>query len=286
MNGLFIIQNLKKHLLKRNNLYMVLFTAVFFAGCGKEPDKKDYVARVNDSFLTKNDLDEMSDTSFGNNFYRSELIRNWIDEELLYQQAVSEGIIGEEEFKKIINNSQRELAGVLLLKQVSDQYEFDYNKDDLEKFYQLYNDEFKLTEDAYLLNIAEFSTEDEAIDFRNSVLQNEWQRVIESGKYEDLLKKQDNVLISENEIYPLSVRNILQELYPQEISIVINTDTTKYTIIQVIEKYTEGTIPPFDLIKEKVEKRFLSLEKRKFINEYIKKLYAENDIEVKNQDNR
>jgi len=286
MNRLFIIQNLKKHLWKRNNLHIFLLTTVLITGCSKEPDKKDYVARVNDSFLTKNDLDEMSDTSFGNNFYKSEIIRSWIDEELLYQQAVSEGIIDENEFKRIINNSQRELAGVLLLKQVSDKYEFDYNKDDLEKFYQLYNDEFKLTGDAYLLNIAEFSNEDEAIDFRNSVLQNEWQRVIESAKHNDILKKQDNVLLGENEIYPLPVRNILQELYPQEISIVINTDTAKYTIIQVIEKYTEGTIPPFELIKEKVEKRFVSLEKRKFINEYIKKLYAENEIEVKNQDNR
>jgi hypothetical protein len=265
---------------------MVFFTAAFITGCGKEPDKKDYVARVNDSFLTENDLEEISDTSFGNNFYRSEIIRNWIDEELLYQQAVNEGIIDEEEFNKIINDSRRELAGVLLLRQVSDQYEFDYNNDDLEKFYQLYNEEFKVTGDAYLLNIVEFSNEDEAIDFRNSVLQNEWQKVIESAKYKDILKKQDNVLLSEDEIYPLIVRDILQELYPQEISIVINTDTTNYEIIQVIEKYSEGTIAPFELIKEKVEKRFVSLEKRKFINEYIKKLYAENEIEVKTQDNR
>src|SRR4030067_403311 len=127
MSLLFFIQNLKKHLWKINNLCMVLFTAVLFACCGKETDKKDYVARVNDSFLNKNDL---------------------------------------------------------------------------EKFYQMYNSEFKLTNDGYLLNIVEFSKEEEAIDFRNSVLQNEWQIVIESGKYEDLLKKQDNILLSENEIYP------------------------------------------------------------------------------------
>src|SRR4030067_899306 len=202
MSLLFFIQNLKKHLWKINNLCMVLFTAVLFACCGKETDKKDYVARVNDSFLTKNDLKEMSDTSFRNNFYKNELIRNWIDEELLYQQAVNDGIIDDEEFNRTIKNSRRKLAGVLLLKQVSDQYEFDYNKDDLEKFYQMYNSEFKLTNDGYLLNIVEFSKEEEAIDFRNSVLQNEWQIVIESGKYEDLLKKQDNILLSENEIYP------------------------------------------------------------------------------------
>lgn len=285
MNRLFIIQNLKKHLWNRNNLYIVFFTAVVI-GCGKETDKKDYVARVNDSFLTKNDLEEISDTSFGNNFYRNEIIRNWIDEELLYQQAVNEGIIDDEEFIKIINNSRRELAGVLLLRQVSDQYEFDYDDDDLEKFYQLYNEEFKITGDAYLLNIVEFSKEEDAIDFRNSVLQDEWQKVIESDKFKDVLKKQDNVLVNENEIYPLFTRDILQELYPREISIVINSDTTNYEIIQVLEKYPDGTIPPFELIKGKVEKRFVSLEKRKFINEYIKKLYAENEIEVKNQDKR
>ncbi len=266
---------------------MFFFTAVILiTGCGKEHDKKDYVARVNDSFLTKNDLDEMSDTSSKNNLYKSELIRNWIDEELLYQQAVNEGITDEKEFKEIIKNSNRKLAASLLLKQVSDKYEFDYSQDDLEKFYQLYNDEFKLTEDAYKLNVAEFSNEDEAINFRNSVLQSDWQKVIQTPKYSDLLNKQDNILLSEDEIYPLNVRSVLQELNPQELSIVINKDTSDYTIIQVIEKYYQGTIPPFDLIKDKVEKRFVSTEKRKFINEYIKKLYAENDIEVKNQDNK
>lgn len=265
---------------------MVLFTAALITSCGKEPDKKDYVARVNDSFLTKNDLEEISDTSLGKNFYRNEIIRNWIDEELLYQQAVSEGIIDEQEYKRIISNSQRELAGALLIKQISDQYEFDYNQDDLEKFYQLNNVEFKITGSAFLLNTVEFSSEKEAIEFRNSVLQEEWQKIFESAKYKDILRKKDNVLLNENEIYPLSVRNVLQELNPQEISTIINTDSTRYLIFQVIEKYIEGTIPPFELIKEKVEKKFIALEKRKFIVEYIKKLYAENEIEVKTQDKR
>jgi hypothetical protein len=77
----------------------------------------------------------------------------------------------------------------------------------------------------------------------------------------------------------------VSELYPDEISIVINADTSRYLIIQVVDKYSGGTILPFNLIKEKVEKRFILKEKRKFINEYIKRLYANNDIEVKNRDN-
>lgn len=286
MNLLFIIQNLNKHLWKKNNLYLVLFTAVFLTGCGEEPGNKNYIARVNDSFLTQDDLDEKSDTSYKNNFYRGEIIRNWINEELLYQEALDEGILNEDDFNRIINNSRRELAGVLFLQKVSDQYQFSYSESDLQEFYQNYKENFKLNNDAFLLNIAEFASEERAIEFRTSVLQDEWQNVSDSKKYDDLIDKKNNVLLRENEIYPLHIRNILQELYPQELSIVINTDTTRYTIFQVIEKYSEGTIPPFNLIKENVEKRYVSFEKHKFINEYIKKLYAENDIEVKNQDNK
>lgn len=291
MNRRFFIRNLSKLLWNKNNLLLVFFTPVFFiasllwTGCGKEPDKKDYVARVNDSYLTQNDVNKMTDTSYSNNFYRSEVIRNWINEELLYQQAVNEGVVDEEKFNRIISHSRKILAGAFLLEQVSDQYEFDYSDDDLEKFYLSNKDDFKLSGNAYLLNIAEFTSEDEAIGFRTSILQNDWERVIESAKYANLYIKKNKVLLNEDEIYPLSIRNVVQELYPNEISIVVNTDTSRYSIIQVIDKYTDGTILPFNLIKEKVEKRFVLQEKRKFINEYIKRLYSNNDIEVKNQDN-
>jgi hypothetical protein len=117
-------------------------------------------------------------------------------------------------------------------------------------------------------------------------LQDEWENVVDSKRHESVVNKQGNVMLSVKEIYPLPVRNILNELYPKELSIVINTDTSSYKIFQVIEKFSEGTIPPFKLIKEEVEKRFVSFEKQKFINEYIRKLYSENDIEVKNQDHR
>lgn len=285
MNRLSIILNLIKHLWKQNKFFSVFFTVVFFTGCGKEPERKDYIARVNDSYLTQNNIDEMVDTSFSNNFFRSEIIRNWIDEELLYQQAVNEGIVEEEEFNRIIDHSRKVLAGALLLKHISEQYEFVYDDDDLEEFYQMNKENFKLTGNAYLLNIAEFTNEDDAIGFRTSILQSDWESVAESEKYNNLFKKQDNILLNEDEIYPLSIRNIVEELYPQEISIVVNTDTAKYSIIQVNEIYREGTILPYNLIKEKVEKRFVLQEKRKFVNGYIKRLYTNNDIEVKNQDN-
>jgi hypothetical protein len=240
---------------------------------------------VNNTYLTKEELENMSDTSaFKNNLYRSEIIRNWIDQELLYQQAVNEGIINEKEFKNIINESRRALAGAMLLNQVSEKYDIVYNNSDLGNFLQLHKNEFKLIRNAYFINMIEFKSEDEAIEFRATVLEKGWETAIKSRGIDSSASERPHILLREDEIYPLSLKSILVELYPEEVSIVINPDSSTFMIVQLLDKYPAGTIPPFEFIKKDVEDRFVSFKKRKIINEYIRRLYADNDIEVKAQD--
>lgn len=278
------ILNLIKPLKKKNNLFPVLITVIFISGCNKKPDRTDYVARVNDSYLTQKELDVMTDTlGDKNNFYKSEIIRNWIDQEILYQQAVSEGIIDEDEYNRIIDESKKSLAGAMLLKQVSENYDLKYGKDDLDKFFESHRDEFKLLQDAYAINLIEFNNENDAIKFRGTVLEKGWGKTIEPpGKTFSFTKQKSHVMLREDEIYPSELKNILIELYPQEVSIIISPDSSAYMIVQLLDKYSEGTIPPFEFIKGKVEDSFVAFEKHKIINEYIRRLYADNDIEVKN----
>ena len=283
MNLLFIILNSIKPFEKINNLLPVLIAVVFISGCSKKPERKDYVARVNNSYLTQEELDAMIDTS-GNksDFYKSEIIRNWIDQELLYQQAVDEGIINGTEYKRIIDESKKSLAGAMLLKQVSDKYDLNYNNDDLNKFFEAHKDEFKLLQNAYVLNLVEFNSEDNAIKFRGTVLEKGWNKAIEPSEKFSFTKKLSNTMLREDEIYPTELKNVLGELNPQEISIIISPDSSSYTIAQLLDKYLAGTVPPFEFVKDKVERSFIDSEKQKIINEYIKRLYTNNDIEVKN----
>lgn len=287
MNPFSFIRSLIKPTKKINNILIVLFSAILIIDCNKEPERTDYIARVNDSYLTKEELNNMTDTSaFKNNLYKSEIVRNWIDEELLYQQAVNEGIIKEEEFNNIIYESRKTLAGALLLKQVSEKYDIDYSDSDLDDFFQSHKNEFKLIGDAYFINMIEFKSEDEAIEFRTSVLENGWETAIRSGEADTFTNERSHILLREDEIYPLSLKSILVELYPQEVSIVISPDSTTFIIVQLLDKYPVGTIPPFEFIKSNVENRFVSFQKRKIINEYIRKLYADNDIEVKARESK
>jgi len=100
--------------LLRIRIFLYVLIAIIFLGCNKEPEKKKYVARVNDTYLTEEELNEL-DSLFEDSSSRSEIIKRWVSKELLYQEAISKGITDDEEFNRIINNSRRELASSMLL---------------------------------------------------------------------------------------------------------------------------------------------------------------------------
>jgi len=62
---------------------------------------------------------------------------------------------------------------------------------------------------------------------------------------------------------------------------VVNTSENNYSVVQLIEKYPNGTIPPLSIIKDKVSRMYISNKKEIQFNEYLEGLYSQNDIEIK-----
>ena len=69
---------------------IILLSAVALTGCGKEEPKKDFIARVDESYLTKKELSADLDTAQLQESHKNEYIRNWVETELLYQEAIRE----------------------------------------------------------------------------------------------------------------------------------------------------------------------------------------------------
>ena len=61
-------------------------------------------------------------------------------------------------------------------------------------------------------------------------------------------------------------------LYPLEISIVISDDAGYHSVAKVLNKFSKGSVPPFEDIKEIVEKRFLAFKKKQLMDKYIDEL--------------
>ena len=80
--------------------------------CEKKQPPDNYTARVNDSYLTEAEIDEELENSLK---FREEFVVQWIENELLAQEAEKNGILDREKYERIIEKSKKELAAALLL---------------------------------------------------------------------------------------------------------------------------------------------------------------------------
>jgi hypothetical protein len=96
-----------------------------------------------------------------------------------------------------------------------------------------------------------------------------------------VIKNQGSLFLHDYEIYPVTLLRIVQELFPNEISIVIHDKNDNFLLVELLKKFDKVSVPPFYVIKEKVEKRFILEKKEILIRNYIKELYSKNDIEIK-----
>lgn len=277
------MMNLIRHFSRLNKISLMFIAASILTGCGKEQPKTEYVARVNDEYLTKKELALLIDTTMVNTLHKSEVIRNWVNREILFQKAKNEGILQQDDYKGLINNSGKELAGVLLLESYISSVTINFEQRDLINYFEENSNDFKIPDISYLLNIIHFSNEDRAVEFRSLVLDSDWQKAMNIFYGESaIISNENKVLLKEQDVSSIKVLRVVKRLHPLEISIVISEREGYYTVVQVLEKYLIGSLPSYDVIKQDVEKRYLAEKRKELLENYIKDLYSQNEIEVIN----
>jgi len=277
------MMNLIRHLSRLNKISFMLIAASILTGCGKEQPKTEYVARVNDAYLTKKELASLIDTTMVNTLHKSEVIRNWVNREILFQQAENEGILQKDDYQRVVKNSGKELAGVLLLDSYISSVTINFEQRDLINYFDENSNDFKLADNSYLLNIIHFSNEDRAVEFRSLVLDSDWQKAMNIFYGESaIISNENKVLLKEQDVSSIKVLRVVKRLHPLEISIVISETEGYYTVVQVLEKYLIGSLPSYNVIKQDVEKRYLAERRKELLENYIKDLYSQNEIEVIN----
>ena len=276
------MMNCEAHLNKTLTKILFLFGVLIFAACSKEQKKDDFIARVNDSYLTREDFASLADTANLNSAQKEQVIKNWIYQEVLFQAAEKEGITNREDYLNIVNKSSNELAAAMLIDDYVSKEKINYSDEDLIKYYESNKNYFRLNTDAYLINKVTFNNEDNAIKFRSLALDSEWKKAVSAFVNDSsLIINTVSDLVEESNIYPVQLSRIIKDFYPEEISIVITNKPGYYSIVQLLNKLGKESVPPFELIKAKVEKRFIAKKKKALVEEYLKNLYSQNEIEIK-----
>ena len=273
-----------KMLLKRLTIEgIILFPLFLFYACNEPQKPANYVARVNGSYLTETDLSTLIDSQLVSGRSRASIIKNWVRQEVLYQEAAKQGLVDSKDFKNNIEAARRELAAALLLEKFSKTSGPLYDDSNLESYYNENKTSFRLPSNSYYFNRANFSDKNAAVQFRTEVISNGWQLASQVFMQDSsLLNLSGNILLPEQDIYPVKLVRILEGLYPLEISIVITDERGYYTVVQLLDKYDAESIPPFESVKNDVKKRYVAALTDLAIEDYVSDLFSKNEIEIKN----
>lgn len=260
---------------------LISLSFIFYFGCDKKSETKEYVARVNDSFLTEGDIQDL-DSLYGNAFARNEIIKRWIDTELLYQEAEKKGITKDENFLRVINNSRKQLAAAFLKNNILDEKLEKPSISELSEYYEKHVNEFKADEETYVYNLVIFSNEAAAIKFRNKFFELGWDKTTEIfSEDKSLIEHSNNVALYKSNIYPIKLLNMIQELNPGEISIILESSPSKFYVVQLIQMFNKGNTLPFEIVQDRVEAQLVAQRSEEIFQDYLKELYSDNEVEIK-----
>lgn len=268
---------MKKHLKNKNNLLLIIITAALFNGCGKKNTDGDFAARVNDVYLSNEEIGLIE-----NDAQKEEFIRNWINNELLFNEALKNGILESSEFNSALEKSKKELAKAFLLKLILSKENFKFETNELEEFYNKNKNDFLLANEAFLINKLSFNTEEKAILFRSTAIESDWNKALNIFKNDSSIKEEAaSVMKFETELHPAVLLRVIKQLIPGEISIVLQKDSSLFSVVQLVQNFRSGEIPPFNEIKPIVELRYLTLKREQHLNNLLNELYSQNEIEIK-----
>ncbi len=155
--------------------FVILLSII--SGCSQN-EEENYVARVGDSYLTENEVEDATSINSKSKKFREEYIRNWIETELIYLDAIKKGVLNSEEYVELLNNAKVEIAKSLVIKAEIEQDTTEITEKQLEDFYVNNFREFKIVSPKVIYNKAIFNTKKEAVRFRKNILNYGWETVV------------------------------------------------------------------------------------------------------------
>ena len=271
-----------KTLLSRNRIIEGIIFPLFIFGACSQPEKPDtYVARVNNSYLTEAEFSELVDSQSVSEKSKSLVIKNWVRQEVLFQEAVKRGITESDEFRRTVENSKRQLAASIVLQDFAASSLPVVTNEELENYYKENQTSFRIPFNAYYLNRINFSNSETAVMFRTELIMDGWTESLNKfSKDSSLVNFESGFLVSEQDVYPVRLLRILEGLYPLEISIVIPDERGYYTVVQLLDKYPAQSIPPFKAVKSEVGRRYKAALTELALENYINDLYSLSEIEI------
>ncbi|MCL5266985.1 MAG: peptidylprolyl isomerase [Bacteroidetes bacterium] len=245
--------------------WLPLALALVLFGCARQPESGRLLATAGSAKLYLNEVSSHADTSSA--YAVRNYVSNWVNEQLLYDEAKKLGIDNSPGFQKRVDEFSRQLAITMLLNHRVYDAPVSLGPGEVQGFYNSHRDEFRAADEIAFVNLAAFDKRSIAVKFRNALVSgSSWTETLGDIPTYAILDIKDSVYLKVSGTNP-AIWNVVQSINVGSVSFPIQIDSLSY-VVEVINKIGAGEPLPLSYAAPLIRER-LTIEKRRKLYEAL-----------------
>lgn len=262
------------------------FCLALIIGCGNKDSAQSPVARIDDRTLTLEDVRARLDSSRGVTPAQvGEFARRWINDEILYKEAVRRGMDNKESVRAQLEEIRRQLAiNALLQDEIYTEKSLQSTPEDISQYYSAHNKEFTLPTDVALVSFLLFRDRDAANAFRTLVLKGTpWGQAVRQTMADPqqsllMVARMDSAYYSQRTLLPVELWRVASASTKPEPSFPVQTNEGSYILI-VWKLGRQGQIADLAYVEQEIRSRLTIERRRRALDDLIERLRSNHAVE-------
>lgn len=266
---------------------LLAITVTVLIGCKQAEEKKTPVARLDNRTLTLEEVRAEFDSSRTiSQAQLQEYVRRWINNEMLYREAVRLGLDQRRDVMARAEEIQRQLViNALLTEKVYTDQTSDFTREDLASYYDRHKQEFLLPTSVALVSFVLFDDRDVANSFRSRVLRGtSWSDALmevyrDSVERRHIRSRVDSSYFTQASLFPQELWRVASALAKPEPSFPIRTDNGFYILI-VWKSLREGQPADLAYVQDEIRGRMTIARRKQKLDSLLENLRSQHTVEI------
>ena len=215
-----------------------------------------------------------------------EFARRWINDEILYREAVRRGLEKKESVRVQLEEVQRQLViNALLQDEVYTEKSAESTPEEIARYYTLNNKDFTLSTDVALVSYVLFKDRDAANAFRTNVLKGtSWDQglrkvLADPQQHSTVAARMDSVYFTQSTLLPVELWRVASAATKQEPSFPVRTNEGFYVLI-VWKVGRAGQVADMPYVEQDIRSRLTIERRRHALEALLETLRSKHAVEL------
>jgi hypothetical protein len=248
-----------------------VFACLLVAGCKKENGKAVVLAQVGTSTLTLDELRESFPAEYEQLIRREQyldFIKRWIDDEVIYQQALKSRLDDDPQIKRKVERLRRKLLIEEFLSRENASEVFEPDEMAMNQYYEMHKEEFRRKVAEFKFASIRVQSYKQAIDVRNRATNDNFLALSAANSLDPTPESMASLGFKKlTEIPPCLTQDIASARIGA-VTLPIACPDGMY-LIKVVERQEAGSVIPFAEAKEEISSTLIMDRKDKLMEQRI-----------------